>query len=117
MAKSKEQKQKEAIERKRAAFPAEIKMWCEAQEYSTKASNIHKFGKEHCDKHMADAEKRLVRAAKEAHLDRYGNPLPSSENLKQFETMFPLLGVQMQDYQKPVYEFLKNNPKTIIPLN
>jgi hypothetical protein len=75
MPKSKQQKQQEAIDRNRAAFPGEIKMWCNAQAYSNTPSNIHYFGKEHCDKHFANAEKRLVRAAAEAHVDRHGNPL------------------------------------------
>ena len=86
-------------------------MWCEAHEFSTKPSNIHKFGKEYCEKHMAEAEAKLVRAAREAHLDRHGNPLDGSDGLK-LDPAFKLHG-----YQKKALEFIQNNPtSTITPI-
>lgn len=76
MAKSKQQKQEEALQRKRAAFPEQIASWRKHQ----RGGEFYKVTVEWdsvkaADEEAAEAEKRLVKAAAEAGLDRYGNAL------------------------------------------
>lgn len=81
--KTKEQKQKEALARNRAAMPQKIAEWCESQPGGKryKAAMVH--GKDHAQKIASQAEIGLLRAAKEAQTDRHGNPL---ENLTKWIT-------------------------------
>ncbi len=76
MAKSKQQKQQEAIARNRSAFPNEIKMWCRTQSSGELYKERLQISKEAAQKCASDGDIQLLRAAKEAHVDRYGNPLP-----------------------------------------
>lgn len=75
MAKTKYQKQQEAIERKRKFFHVYVTLWIDSQPGGEKYKRQLAFGKEAADKCAAEAERALVKAAKEANVDRYGNPL------------------------------------------
>jgi hypothetical protein len=74
--KTKSQKQYEAIERKRRFFHVHQKYWvsrhAEALKISPTSTSLQ-------DKHVLyiaqQAEIKLLKAAKEAHLDRDGNPI------------------------------------------
>lgn len=81
MPKTKQQKQLDAIERKRKNFHKHQKAWIDAQADLMSATNA---GLEHTINYLTtranDAEKRLLIAAKEANLDRYGNPLSVTVN-------------------------------------
>jgi len=74
--KSKKQKQDEAIARKRQFFYVYIENWCKAQPQSQHYKDLVAQHGIACGiEYQKLAEADLVRAAAEAHVDRYGNPL------------------------------------------
>lgn len=73
--KSKQQKQQEAIERKRKAFPYHQQRWINANADVLRCPKEHAARLPFLQQCAAQAEMALVRAAKEAHVDRHGNPL------------------------------------------
>ena len=75
MAKTKEQKQKEALERKRKFFHVYTTNWLDSQPGGERYKRHAKISQVSADRLASETEQALVRAAKEAHLDRHGNPL------------------------------------------
>jgi hypothetical protein len=76
MPKSKKQKQEEAIERKRAAFKHHIKWWTIAHNrLANPPSGASDIDMKLLKASAESAEASLVKAAYEAQVDRYGNPI------------------------------------------
>lgn len=75
MSKSKQQKQQEAIERKRLSFKYEIQHWIRCQPGGDHYEAALKHSKQAAQTVASDAECDLTRSAREAQVDRYGNPL------------------------------------------
>jgi hypothetical protein len=74
--KSKQQKQEEALARKRKAFPSKIREWCNRQVGGTDYNYmLTHFGKDAADKKAAEATRYLLHMAEDAQVDRHGNPL------------------------------------------
>jgi len=73
--KTKQQKQNEALERKRKFFYVYIENWIKARPGSEETKKIvSEHGTDFLDKWQKRTEAELVRAAAEAKVDRYGNP-------------------------------------------
>lgn len=79
MAKSKEQKRKEAMERLRAKLPELRQAWVNVA-YGTSgwASYARTHGTVEANHRASVAEKAYLRACEEARCDRYGNPLENT---------------------------------------
>lgn len=75
MPKSVQQKQQEALARKREAFPKLIAYWCSMSRQGDIYKWRHSIDCEWAEEGFKEAERRLVKAAAEAHVDRHGNPL------------------------------------------
>jgi len=77
MAKTKEQKQKEAIERKRANLSKIRQEWISHQVGGDAYKTNMKHGKEWADRRAQEETNRFRKAAAEAQCDTHGNPFES----------------------------------------
>lgn len=79
MAKSKQQKQLEAIERKRQHLSYQRQVYLEAQWGSqTYNKKLQVIPQEKLDQQAAEAKRIFLKACAEAQVDAHGNPLPGS---------------------------------------
>lgn len=83
MSKSKQQKQEEAIERKRKSLSKVRTEWFARQPGGEIYNQNLKWGKEHADKVALDYTRVFEKAAKEAHCDTHGNPLDANGRIVQ----------------------------------
>lgn len=75
MAKTKEQKRQEAIDRARRRLPIARDIWMRYQPGGESYIELAKRDKAHADKVADDTTKAFKKAAARAHTDLHGNPL------------------------------------------
>ena len=89
MAKSKQQKQEEALARKRQNYSLQTEQWKQWQTFGDHyAAHVKLYGVEEAEKRRAQADDRWNAYLKEARLDVYGDPVDGPRQPREHDAAF-----------------------------
>lgn len=89
MAKSKQQKQEEALTRKRQNYNLQTELWKQWQTFGDHyAAHVKRYGVEEAEKRRGQADDRWNAYLKEARLDAFGDPIDGPRQPREHDAAF-----------------------------